>query len=70
VASVYASETTRKKIQMDNFTNADTQNVSATASTGCCGGKAKAQPASTSEPRAAEIVEDKPVKSGCCCGKN
>jgi len=55
---------------MDNSTITDTRTDSAPASTGCCGGKAKAQSEPVSETRVAQKVEDKPVKSGCCCSQS
>lgn len=55
---------------MDSRTDLKTQDTSAPKATGCCGGKADAQPQDQAKPRVADSAERKPVKSGCCCGQN
>lgn len=55
---------------MDNRSSSQRQDSAAEKSSGCCGGKADAQPQANAEPRAAEPERDKPAKSGCCCGQN
>jgi hypothetical protein len=55
---------------MDTQSTSQTQDAATQkpAGSGCCGGKADAQPQAKAEPRAAQSAEGKPAKSGCCCG--
>lgn len=55
---------------MDHTTIPTPEENSAPAPSGCCGGKAEAQPLNQTEPRATQVTEDKPAKSGCCCSNN
>ena len=58
-----------KELQMDTRPNPQARDKSAEKPTGCCGGKADAQPQAKAEQRAAELAEVKLAKSGCCCGR-
>ncbi len=55
---------------MDDRSTLQTQDTTTHAGSGCCGGKAEAQPQATATPPVAQDDDRKPVKSGCCCSQN
>jgi len=55
---------------MDNQSNPQSQDNHAEASSGCCGGKSKAQAHDKVEQRETEATDTRPASSGCRCGQN